>query len=218
MTIASIPSTLSPGLAPPGKHLVHAYTAGNEPYEIWEGLDRRSPEYKRLKVHNVLLRRGVLDFGTGMGGACAAEYSTGVCSACKALVGCAWCSRCWVSRSPGVVLLLLKLVVPVICMRLVLYEIATPLWLQEERAEVLWSSLERVIPDIRARAEVVQIGARGPCCVLITLPFPPPALCTPIDFITQPCRRCAGAALYYQGLHFVSSGDTAVAAPMQGRR
>ena len=59
VTIASIPSTLSPGLAPPGKHLVHAYTAGNEPYEIWEGLDRRSPEYKRLKVHiNFLLRRG----------------------------------------------------------------------------------------------------------------------------------------------------------------
>ncbi len=31
---------------------------------------------------------------------------------------------------------------------------------QEERAEVLWRSLERVIPDIRRRAEVVQIGAR----------------------------------------------------------
>ena len=29
---------------------MHAYTAGNEPYELWEGLDRRSPEYKRLKV------------------------------------------------------------------------------------------------------------------------------------------------------------------------
>ena len=54
VTIASIPTTLSPGLAPPGKHLVHAYTAGNEPYEIWEGLDRRSPEYKRLKVHNMI--------------------------------------------------------------------------------------------------------------------------------------------------------------------
>lgn len=50
VTIASIPSTLSPGLAPPGKALVHAYTAGNEPYELWEGLDRRSPEYQRLKA------------------------------------------------------------------------------------------------------------------------------------------------------------------------
>lgn len=32
--------------------------------------------------------------------------------------------------------------------------------LQEERSKVLWRSLERVIPDIRQRAEVVQIGAR----------------------------------------------------------
>ena len=55
VTIASIPSTLSPGLAPPGKALVHAYTAGNEPYEIWEGLDRRSPEYKRLKARQLYL-------------------------------------------------------------------------------------------------------------------------------------------------------------------
>ena len=32
-----------------GKHVVHAYTAGNEPYSIWEGLDRKSEEYKELK-------------------------------------------------------------------------------------------------------------------------------------------------------------------------
>ena len=46
------------------------------------------------------------------------------------------------------------------------------LWLQEERSEVLWRSLERVIPDIRARAEVVQIGARGPCCTLTIVIYP----------------------------------------------
>ena len=39
---------------------------------------------------------------------------------------------------------------------------------------MLWQSLERVIPDIRARAEVVQIGARDPCCVLISVPPPLP--------------------------------------------
>jgi carotene isomerase len=44
-----IPSTLDPSLAPAGHHTVHAYTAGNEPYSIWEGLDRRSEEYKALK-------------------------------------------------------------------------------------------------------------------------------------------------------------------------
>ncbi len=48
--IASIPTVFNPSLAPPGKATVHAYTAGNEPYSLWEGLDRRSQEYKDLKV------------------------------------------------------------------------------------------------------------------------------------------------------------------------
>ena len=29
---------------------MHAYTAGNEPYSLWEGLDRRGKEYKMLKA------------------------------------------------------------------------------------------------------------------------------------------------------------------------
>lgn len=41
---------LSPDLAPPGKHVLHAYTPGTEPFELWEGLDRRSNEYKELKA------------------------------------------------------------------------------------------------------------------------------------------------------------------------
>ncbi|CAM9190225.1 unnamed protein product, partial [Phaeothamnion confervicola] len=48
--IVSIPSVLDPSLAPPGCHVVHAYTAGNEPYEVWEGLNTASEEYKALKV------------------------------------------------------------------------------------------------------------------------------------------------------------------------
>jgi phytoene dehydrogenase-like protein len=44
-----IPSILDPSLAPEGHHVVHAYTAGNEPYDVWEGLDRKSDEYKALK-------------------------------------------------------------------------------------------------------------------------------------------------------------------------
>ncbi|KAK3281303.1 hypothetical protein CYMTET_10900, partial [Cymbomonas tetramitiformis] len=47
--IISIPTVFDPTLAPDGKHVVHAYTAGNEPYSIWEGMDRNSPEYKALK-------------------------------------------------------------------------------------------------------------------------------------------------------------------------
>jgi len=46
----AIPSTLDPSMAPAGHHVVHAYTAGNEPYSVWEGLDRHSEEYKALKA------------------------------------------------------------------------------------------------------------------------------------------------------------------------
>ncbi|XP_048134599.1 prolycopene isomerase, chloroplastic [Rhodamnia argentea] len=50
VVLLSVPSVLSPDLAPPGKHVLHAYTPGTEPYELWEGLDRRSAEYKKMKV------------------------------------------------------------------------------------------------------------------------------------------------------------------------
>ncbi|XP_022136819.1 prolycopene isomerase, chloroplastic [Momordica charantia] len=50
VVLISVPSVLSPDLAPPGKHVLHAYTPGTEPYALWEGLDRRSSEYKNLKA------------------------------------------------------------------------------------------------------------------------------------------------------------------------
>ncbi|XP_075635169.1 prolycopene isomerase 1, chloroplastic isoform X2 [Castanea sativa] len=50
VVLISIPSVLSPDLAPPGKHVLHAYLPGTEPFGLWEGLDRRSTEYKNLKV------------------------------------------------------------------------------------------------------------------------------------------------------------------------
>ncbi|KAM7265817.1 hypothetical protein ACFE04_003500 [Oxalis oulophora] len=50
VVLISIPSVLSPDLAPPGRHTLHAYCPGTEPYELWEGLDRRSDEYKKLKA------------------------------------------------------------------------------------------------------------------------------------------------------------------------
>ncbi|KAL0044098.1 hypothetical protein WJX82_009252 [Trebouxia sp. C0006] len=76
--IISIPTVFDKSLAPAGKATIHAYVAANEPYDIWEGLDRKSKEYKDLK---------------------------------------------------------------------------------EQRAEPLWKALERVIPDIRKRAEVTLIGS-----------------------------------------------------------
>jgi phytoene dehydrogenase-like protein len=47
--IASIPTMLDPKMAPPGKAVVHAYTAGNEPFSIWENVEPGSKEYEKLK-------------------------------------------------------------------------------------------------------------------------------------------------------------------------
>ncbi len=49
LVLISIPSVLDQSLAPPGKHTIHVYTPGNEPYELWQGLDRRSEAYQGLK-------------------------------------------------------------------------------------------------------------------------------------------------------------------------
>ncbi|MEM9568713.1 MAG: NAD(P)/FAD-dependent oxidoreductase, partial [Cyanobacteria bacterium P01_E01_bin.34] len=49
VVLISIPSLLDPSLAPQGKHAIHVYTPGNEPYQLWRGLDRRSEDYAQLK-------------------------------------------------------------------------------------------------------------------------------------------------------------------------
>ena len=49
MVLVSIASVLDPSLAPEGKHVIHAYTPGNEPLDLWQGLERGTPEYERLK-------------------------------------------------------------------------------------------------------------------------------------------------------------------------
>ena len=48
--IISVPTQFDPALAPEGKGVVHAYVAANEPYAVWQGMDRRSQDYKDLKV------------------------------------------------------------------------------------------------------------------------------------------------------------------------
>ncbi|MED6201468.1 hypothetical protein PIB30_095360 [Stylosanthes scabra] len=50
VVLISVPTVLSPDLAPPGKHVLHAYIAGTEPFELWEGLDHKSAEYRKLKA------------------------------------------------------------------------------------------------------------------------------------------------------------------------
>jgi phytoene dehydrogenase-like protein len=49
VVVVSIPSVLDPSLAPAGKHGIHVYTPGNEPYALWSGMDRRSAEYAQQK-------------------------------------------------------------------------------------------------------------------------------------------------------------------------
>lgn len=50
VVLISIPSLLDASLAPSGKHVIHAYTPASEPYELWEGLDRRSETYQQQKA------------------------------------------------------------------------------------------------------------------------------------------------------------------------
>jgi len=51
--VVSVPSLLDPSLAPDGYHTIHAYTAGNEPYAVWEPFEgvntRTDPAYLSLK-------------------------------------------------------------------------------------------------------------------------------------------------------------------------
>lgn len=49
MIAVSNPCVIDRNLAPEGYIVVHAYGAGNEPYEVWEGLKRGSSKYEQLK-------------------------------------------------------------------------------------------------------------------------------------------------------------------------
>jgi len=50
VVLVSVPSMLDPSLAPPGKHVLHAYVPATEPWADWESLERGSEEYKRKKA------------------------------------------------------------------------------------------------------------------------------------------------------------------------
>lgn len=50
VVLISMPSLIDRSLAPTNKHVLHAYTPATEPYEWWEGLDRRSKEYQDKKA------------------------------------------------------------------------------------------------------------------------------------------------------------------------
>jgi len=51
VVVVSVPSKLDPSLAPPGFHVMHAYTAGSEDYDRWEQYrgNTKSDEYLSAK-------------------------------------------------------------------------------------------------------------------------------------------------------------------------
>ena len=49
MIAVSNPCVIDRTLAPDGYMILHAYGAGNEPYHVWEGIKRNSPQYIQLK-------------------------------------------------------------------------------------------------------------------------------------------------------------------------
>jgi len=61
MVVLSMPSLLDPHLAPPGQHVLHGYTPANEPWHLWEHLQRGTPEYKALKAERCAVFHQVLD-------------------------------------------------------------------------------------------------------------------------------------------------------------
>ena len=49
MIAVSNPCVIDKTLAPKGTAILHAYGAGNEPYDVWQCMERNSPEYASLK-------------------------------------------------------------------------------------------------------------------------------------------------------------------------
>jgi phytoene dehydrogenase-like protein len=61
MAVLSMPSLLDPTLAPGGHQVVHGYTPANEPWELWQHLERGTPAYKELKAERCAVFAHVLD-------------------------------------------------------------------------------------------------------------------------------------------------------------
>ena len=47
--VLSVPSVLDPGMAPQGRHVLHAYTPASEPWDLWRDQERGTAAYNALK-------------------------------------------------------------------------------------------------------------------------------------------------------------------------
>lgn len=90
--IVSIPTVFDPSLAPAGCHVVHAYTAGNEPYSLWKGMDRKSPEYAALKEERSQVRNQLSLIPISQNLFCVLPISLSKC--CLFMLPCLY-STCW---------------------------------------------------------------------------------------------------------------------------
>jgi len=61
MAVLSMPSLLDGSLAPAGHQVLHGYTPANEPWELWQHLERGSEAYERLKQERCGLFHHVFD-------------------------------------------------------------------------------------------------------------------------------------------------------------
>jgi phytoene dehydrogenase-like protein len=61
LAVLSMPSLLDPALAPAGHHVIHGYTPANEPWELWQHLERGTEDYRALKAERCGVFAHLLD-------------------------------------------------------------------------------------------------------------------------------------------------------------
>jgi phytoene dehydrogenase-like protein len=61
MAVLSMPSLLDGSLAPEGHQVLHGYTPANEPWALWQDLERGTPAYERLKAERCGLFHTIFD-------------------------------------------------------------------------------------------------------------------------------------------------------------
>jgi phytoene dehydrogenase-like protein len=61
MAVLSMPSRLDASLAPPGHQVLHGYTPANEPWQLWQDLERGSPAYEALRLERCGLFHDVFE-------------------------------------------------------------------------------------------------------------------------------------------------------------
>ncbi|CAL5377978.1 unnamed protein product [Camellia sinensis] len=67
VVLISIPSVLSPDLAPPGKHVLHAYMSGTEPFGLWEDLIVKVLNTKNSKLKDLSVLWRAVERAVGPG-------------------------------------------------------------------------------------------------------------------------------------------------------